>query len=106
MRLLGTGLLTELIEREEAANPKRGATLRTALKTWKAEVKAATWGKPTEVQEQFRAADQVGNNRMVFNICGNKYRLVVLFNYQIPVARVRFAGTHAEYDTISDISAV
>ena len=106
MRLLGTGLLTELLEREELNNPKQGKALREALKTWKAEVKAAAWTKPTDIKKQFRTADHVGNNRMVFNICGNKYRLVVRFNYTVPVARVRFAGTHREYDDIVDIKAI
>ncbi len=100
MRLLGTGKLTALIEREEGLNPKQGGTLREELMTWRAEVRAAKWKMTTEVKEQFRTADQVGNNRMVFNICGNKYRLVVKFNYIVPVGRVVFAGTHKEYDKI------
>lgn len=49
----------------------------------------------------FGTADVVGNNRAVFDICGNSYRLVVQFNYAAQVARIRFAGTHAEYDTIN-----
>jgi len=106
MRLLGTGELTRLIEREVAANPKQGEILREALKTWRAEVKKAQWQKTTEVQEQFSSADHVKNNRMVFNICGNKYRLVVQFNYRVPIARVKFAGTHKEYDAIQDISEI
>ncbi|MBT5188154.1 MAG: type II toxin-antitoxin system HigB family toxin [Kordiimonadaceae bacterium] len=73
---------------------------------WRVEVKAAIWANPTDVKNQFGSADPVGNNRMVFNICGNKYRLVVLFNYDVPGARVRFAGTHAEYDNIADIKTV
>lgn len=100
MRLLGTGALTTLIEREEGANPPQGVQLREALKTWRAEVKKAEWKNPAEIQQQFRSADNVGNNRMVFNVCGNKYRLVVMFNYRVPIARVRFAGTHVEYDAI------
>lgn len=106
MRLLGTGLLTDLIDREEAANPKQGRQLREALRSWRAEVKEARWRNPAAVRGQFHSADPVGNNRIVFNICGNKYRLVVLINYRIPVARVRFAGTHGEYDAIENIREI
>ncbi|MDV7339162.1 type II toxin-antitoxin system HigB family toxin [Terasakiella sp. A23] len=106
MRLLGTGVLTQLIEREEAQNPKQGAILREALKAWRAEVRDADWTKTTDVQAQFSSADHVKNNRMVFNICGNKYRLVVQFNYRVPIARVKFAGTHKEYDAIADITQI
>ena len=60
----------------------------------------ARWTKPTEVKAVFGAAGIVGDNRIVFDICGNSYRLVVQFNYPAQVARVRFAGTHREYDHI------
>lgn len=106
MRLMGTGVLTALTEREEAANPRQGAQLRQALNTWRAEVKKAQWANSAEIRQQFHSADHVGKNRVVFNICGNKYRLVVRFNYGVPVARVRFAGTHVEYDAIDDIQTV
>lgn len=64
-----------MIEREEGLNPKIGATLRSALKTWRAEVIKADWKSPADVTAQFSSADQVGNGRIVFNICGNKFRL-------------------------------
>ncbi|MCZ6760355.1 MAG: type II toxin-antitoxin system HigB family toxin [Gemmatimonadetes bacterium] len=105
MRLLGTGLLTALIDRETNNNPRQGKTLRGALRAWRAVVRHAKWKKTTDVKEQFGNADPIGNNRMVFNVCGNKYRLVVLFNYVVPVARVRFAGTHKEYDSV-DVKTV
>ena len=53
----------------------------------------------------FGTADVVGNNRIVFDICGNTYRLVVQFNYVAGVVRIRFAGTHEEYDRI-DVTKV
>jgi mRNA interferase HigB len=77
-----------------------GKTLDRRIAAWKAEVEVAKWTKPTEVKAKFGTADVVGNNRVVFDICGNSYRLVVQFNYAAQVARVRFAGTHAEYDEI------
>jgi len=106
MRLLGTGLLTALTAREEASNPRQGHQLREALRAWRKEVKEALWHNTAEIQRQYRSADHVGNNRVVFNICGNKYRLVVQFNYGVPVARIRFVGTHKEYDAIDDIKNV
>ncbi len=53
----------------------------------------------------FGTADIVGDNRIVFDICGNSYRLVVQFNYAAQLARIRFAGTHKEYDRI-DVKTV
>ena len=61
-------------------------------------MKQAAWGKPTEIKAVYGTADVVGDNRIVFDICGNRYRLIVQFNYIAQVARIRFAGTHAEYD--------
>jgi len=68
------------------------------LKSWYREVKAADWQTPHDVKEMFGSASVVGDNRIVFNIAGNKYRLVVKFNYPYRVAYIRFIGTHAEYD--------
>lgn len=76
-----------------------------ALRAWHAEAEAATWRSPTEVKARFGNASVVGGNRVVFNICGNRYRLVVRFNYAWQVAYIRFLGTHAEYDSI-DVEVV
>lgn len=62
-------------------------------------VKEAKWKNFAEVKAQFRNASAVGN-RIVFNIAGNKYRLVVIINYQAQIAFVRFVGTHKEYDDL------
>jgi mRNA interferase HigB len=70
------------------------------LKSWYREAKAADWQTPHDVKEMYRSASVVGDNRIVFNIAGNKYRLVVKFNYPYRVAYIRFIGTHAEYDEI------
>ena len=100
MNIAGFNLVTALIAREKRARPAQGRTLDRRIAAWKAEVEVAKWTKPTEVKAKFGTADVVGNNRVVFDICGNSYRLVVQFNYAAQVARVRFAGTHAEYDEI------
>ena len=53
-----------------------------------------------EVKAQFKSASVVGSNRVVFNIAGNKYRLIVAFAYRMQTAYIKFVGTHAEYDKI------
>ncbi|MDA9563537.1 type II toxin-antitoxin system HigB family toxin [Flavobacteriales bacterium] len=76
-----------------------------ALKAWYQEARKATWQSPNEVKEQYRSASIVGNNRVVFNICGNKYRLVVKINYAAQWVFIRFVGTHKEYDKI-DVTTI
>jgi mRNA interferase HigB len=63
-------------------------------------VKVADWSKPTDIKEVFRSADILANDRVVFNISGNKYRLVVAVHYRGRRVYIRFIGTHAEYDRI------
>lgn len=63
-------------------------------------VKAADWSKPTDMKAMFRSADILANDRVVFNIGGNKYRLVVAVHYRDKRVYIRFVGTHAEYDRI------
>lgn len=67
------------------------------LKAWYAEATNATWQTPADVKAHYRHASIVGNNRVVFNVAGNKYRLVVKFHYNAGIGYVRFIGTHAEY---------
>jgi mRNA interferase HigB len=71
-----------------------------ALQAWHAEVKAAEWKSPADVKAQFGSASILKDSRVVFNICGNKYRLIVKINYDHEVIRIRFVGTHKEYDAI------
>ena len=55
---------------------------------------------PADVKAQYGNASVVGNNRIVFNIAGNKYRLIVAFAYRMQIAYIKFVGTHAEYDKV------
>lgn len=71
-----------------------------SLKAWYREAKHAQWRTPADIKAQYRQASIVGNNRAVFNICGNKYRLVVEFHYASGIGFIRFINTHAEYDKI------
>ncbi|MCU7965545.1 MULTISPECIES: type II toxin-antitoxin system HigB family toxin [unclassified Shewanella] len=70
------------------------------LKSWYEEAKNANWQNPQEIKDQYRNASFVGNNRVVFNIHGNKYRLIVAVNYKFAMVYVRFVGSHAEYDKV------
>jgi len=71
-----------------------------ALEAWHAEAKSAKWANPTDIKAQYASASILKGNRVVFNICGNKYRLIVKINYEHEVIRIHFVGTHKEYDSI------
>jgi len=71
-----------------------------SLQAWYADVKQAEWKTPTEIKNLYRNASFVANNRVVFNIKGNKYRLVVAIQYDYGIVYIRFVGTHLEYDRI------
>ena len=73
---------------------------RGPLKAWYYEASHARWASPADIKDQYRSASILKNNRVVFNIAGNKYRLVVRINYDSKTVFVRFIGTHQEYDTI------
>ncbi|MEZ0609635.1 type II toxin-antitoxin system HigB family toxin [Fibrella sp. WM1] len=77
-----------------------------ALRAWHSELKKATYQTPNEVIRDYPSADTVKNNRIVFNICHNKYRLVVVFRYKLKRVYIRFVGTHKAYDAIEDISTI
>lgn len=70
------------------------------LKAWYSEAKSAAWQKPADVKAKYGSASILKGSRVVFNICGNKYRLVVKMNYPHQVIYVRFLGTHEQYDAI------
>jgi mRNA interferase HigB len=71
------------------------------LLAWYREVEKEDWSEPAQVKEKYRNASIVKGNRVVFNIKGNDYRLVVRINYPYRMIYVRFVGTHAEYDRVN-----
>lgn len=71
-----------------------------SLKSWADEVQKASWNQPADLENQYRSASILKNRRVVFNIKGNDYRLVVSVAYRYRGIYVKFVGTHAEYDTI------
>lgn len=71
------------------------------LLAWYREVEKDDWDDPVKVKEKYRSASIIKGSRVVFNIKGNDYRLVVKINYPYRIIYIRFVGTHAEYDKIN-----
>ncbi len=94
MRVIARKTLVEFWNR-----PGRGDAERP-LRAWFDAVCKADWAGPADIKAEFRSASFVPGNRVVFNICGNRYRLVVAVHYKSRIVFVRFIGTHVEYDRI------
>jgi mRNA interferase HigB len=92
MRIIAKRTLREFWERHSDAEEP--------LLAWYREVEKEDWSQPAQVKEKYRSASIVKGSRVVFNIKGNDYRLVVRINYPYRVVYVRFVGTHGEYDAI------
>lgn len=67
---------------------------------WYRQVRTADWATPADVKQEIRTASILKDGRVVFNIAGNKYRIVVWINYPYRVVYIRFIGTHGQYDRI------
>lgn len=72
-----------------------------SIKAWVDEVGHADWQQPADIKAHYRSASILKNRRVVFNIKGNDYRLVVAIAYRVGVVFVKFIGTHADYDAIN-----
>ncbi|MBI5781837.1 MAG: type II toxin-antitoxin system HigB family toxin [Rhodocyclales bacterium] len=70
------------------------------LKAWYEEATNATWTQPADIKAQYRSASVLKNRRVVFNIKGNDYRLIVAIAYKLQIVYVKFVGTHKEYDAV------
>ena len=73
---------------------------RAPAMAWYRQVKAADWATPADARRQIRNASILKDGRAVFNIAGNKYRVVVWINYPYRVVYIRFVGTHKQYDAV------
>jgi len=71
------------------------------LKAWFQETSKAKWTTPNEIKSEYPSASIVGNDRIVFNIKGNTYRLIVKINFDYQMIWIRFVGTHTEYDKVN-----
>jgi len=70
------------------------------LKAWYNEAEQADWKSLNEIKKDYPSASILEDNRIVFNIKGNNYRLIVRINYKYGIVWIRFIGTHAEYDKV------
>ena len=95
MRIFARRTLREFWERPGCAESKQ------PLLAWFRIAERALWTGPAQIKSQFRNASFVGDNRVIFNIAGNKYRLIVHMNYRTRAAYICFIGTHEEYDAIN-----
>ena len=84
---------------------KRYPKSKGSLEAWHQEVAHADWASPSAVKAHFRSASVLQGNRVVFNVAGNQYRLIVKINYPYRVVYIRFIGTHSEYDAI-DVTSI
>jgi mRNA interferase HigB len=78
-----------------------GRNAEQALKVWLQEAEKASWEGPNNVKAQYSTASILKGGRVVFNINGNHYRLVVAIRYDKAILFIRFIGTHAQYDRIN-----
>ena len=92
MRVISKKILREFWEKHSDSEQQ--------LKSWFQETSNAEWNSPDDIKIEYPSASILSNNRVVFNIKGNKYRLIVRINYDYKMAWIRFVGTHAEYDKI------
>lgn len=76
------------------------ADARRALEAWYREARRAVWASPQDIKRMYATASVLKGGRVVFNICGNRYRLVVRIDYEYRIVFVRYIGTHDEYDTV------
>ena len=95
MRVIAKSTLVRFWNKPECSDAKG------ALQSWYDEAAKADWKTPQDIKAHYRSASICGNNRVVFNIAGNKYRLVVEMQYQAGIAWVKFIGTHAQYDKMN-----
>ena len=94
MRIIARKTLREFWERPNRRDAEQ------SLKAWFREAERADWANPAQLKADFRNASIVANDRVVFNIAGNKYRLVVHVHWAVRIMYIRFIGTHREYDAI------
>lgn len=93
MRVISVSTLVEFWERHPDA--------RIPLVAWLKIARGAHWSTPAEIKKQFGNASFVGNRRVVFNIKGNDYRLVVAVAYRLGALYIKFVGSHADYDRVN-----
>ena len=79
---------------------------KSALEDWYRKISDSEWNSFADIRKDINSIDSVGNQRFVFNIKGNHYRIVALILFSVQQVYIRFVGTHAEYDKINDIKNI
>ena len=74
---------------------------KSRLDAWYCEANKATWKTPIDIKKMYGNASILKENRVVFNICGNKYRIITKINFDHGIIRIRFIGTHKEYNKVN-----
>lgn len=95
MRVIAFRTIREFFDRTEYADSE------ASLRAWYHDAKRAQWKSSNELKQLYKSASIIGEGRIVFNIKGNSYRLVVAIDYEHQVIFVRFIGTHKDYDKIN-----
>ncbi|MEO6783525.1 MAG: type II toxin-antitoxin system HigB family toxin [Bradyrhizobium sp.] len=101
MRVIALSTIKAFLNRGAAV-----ADAREPVMAWFRNVRQADWAKPADVKRDVRNASILKDGRAVFNIAGNKYRVVVWINYPYRVVYIRFIGTHRQYDAIDNLVPV
>jgi mRNA interferase HigB len=96
MRVISRKILENFLENH--------ADSRGSLESWYDHAKKSRWTRPEDIKNEYGDDTILGNNRAVFNIKGNDYRLVVAIHYKSTIIFIRFIGTHAEYDRIDALN--
>ena len=98
MRIIAYSAIREFIKRHSDAEKP--------LRDWYTKVRRASWTTLADIKKDFNSVDYVGNNRYVFNIGGNNFRIVAIVIFLAHHVYIRFIGTHSEYDKIKDIENI
>jgi len=95
MRIISKKRLKDFYEQSKYSDSKN------ALESWYKEVLKLDWNNSNDIKEMYKNASIVGDTKVVFNIAGNKYRLIVAINYYAKIIFIKFIGTHKQYDKIN-----
>ena len=98
MRIIALSTLKRFVD--GLAGHRDQAAVKKALDLWYDAVSKADWSNASDVKRQFAAASIVSAERIVFNVKGNDYRLIVAVAYKLQIVYVKFVGTHKEYDAV------
>jgi len=89
MQIVGRKVLHDIM--------RQHADVRKAVEAWMCEVEDAEWKSPQDIKERYPSASVLSDNRVIFNVKGNRYRIEVKISYRNKVLLIKRAGTHAEY---------